>query len=98
MLAQRGMDDTTIEQYLRRIRNVVKNLERFFIFVVVIVAQCLYPCLDFLARLLATERRKPYTPPTCFKDMAEENSRAQLKARVWQISVLAALVSDQKRR
>ena len=48
MFSQRRMDYTTVEQYLGRVRNVVEDLQCFFELVVVVVAYCLYPCLDLL--------------------------------------------------
>lgn len=42
------MNDSTIEQYLRGIGDVVKDLQRLFVLVVVIEGEGLYPGFDFL--------------------------------------------------
>ena len=51
MLAQRSMYHTTIEQDLGCVGDVVEDFQRFLEFIVVVVGQCLYPCLNFLLRV-----------------------------------------------
>ncbi len=51
MLTQCSMYHTAIEQDLGRVGDVVKDLQRFLKLIVVIMGQCLYPCLNFLFRV-----------------------------------------------
>lgn len=42
------MDDTTIEQDPRCIRNIVKHFQRFVIFIIIVMRERLNPSLNFL--------------------------------------------------
>lgn len=48
MLSQRGMNDTTIEQNLRGIRNAIELLQRLIKLIIIVVTECCHPSLDFL--------------------------------------------------
>lgn len=53
MLAERGVDDTHVEQDLARVCDLVKLAEGIVELVVVVASEGRYPGLDFLQRVLA---------------------------------------------
>ena len=48
MFAQRGVDHTTIEQYLGGVGYAIEGLQGFLKFVIVVMTECRYPRLYFL--------------------------------------------------
>jgi hypothetical protein len=48
MLSQRCIDDSAIEEYLGRIRNMTKDPYGFLVLLIVVVFQSQHPCLNFL--------------------------------------------------
>lgn len=51
MLANRCMDNTAVEQDLRRVRNSIEDGQGFLEFLIVVVTEGFYPSLDFLLRV-----------------------------------------------
>lgn len=63
MLSQRCIDDSTVEEYLGRIRNLTKDPYGFLVLLVVVVFQSQHPCLNFLLSVRsALQDRGPLIP------------------------------------
>ena len=70
------MNDTTVEQYFRGIRDTIKDLQRLFELIVVVMSDGLDPGLDFLfGHAVSFRDVGAWTKSlTCFKDIAANSN------------------------